>query len=64
MYQAPPSTSNQLLGYGLGAAGIASLAKGVMVKKGGRIKAYKKGGLVMGDGLAKLALHIVMGETA
>ena len=64
MYQAPPSTANQIMGYGLGAAGIASLAKGVTAKKGGRIKAYKKGGLVMGDGLAKLALHIVMGEAA
>jgi len=62
MYQAPPSTANQIMGYGLGAAGIASLAKGV--KKGGRIKAYKKGGLVMGEGLYKLALHVALGEHA
>ena len=66
IYQAPPTGANQLLGYGLGAAGIGSLYNSATkgFKKGGRIKAYKKGGLVMGDGLAKLALHIVMGEAA
>ena len=65
MYQSPPTASNQLLGYGLGAAGLSKAfgAKGGQIK-GKQIKGYKKGGLVnvpMGQGLAELGLYKVMG---
>ena len=59
VYQAPPSTANQLMGYGLGAYGINKMFGSA---EGGPIKGYKKGGVVKNDaGLAELALHQVMG---
>ena len=59
MYQAPPSTANQLMGYGLGAYGLNKVFNSA---EGGSIKGYKKGGVVKNDaGLAELALHQVMG---
>lgn len=61
IYQAPPTAANQAIGLGLGAAGIGSLMKGFTNKEGGVIKGYKKGGLVMGEGLAELGLYKVMG---
>jgi hypothetical protein len=66
VYQAPPTAANQLMGYGLGAYGLSKLfgAEGGRVKsdkKGAKIgKSYKEGGLVMGEGLAKLALQKAM----
>lgn len=60
IYQAPPTAANQAIGLGLGAAGIGSLLKGA-AKEGGTVRAYKKGGLVMGEGLAELGLYKVMG---
>jgi len=61
IYQAPPTAANQAIGLGLGAAGIGSLVRGLSNKEGGVIKGYKKGGLVMGEGLAELGLYKVMG---
>jgi hypothetical protein len=59
VYQAPPSTANQLMGYGLGAYGLNKVFNSA---EGGSIKGYKKGGVVKNDaGLAELALHQVMG---
>ena len=59
VYQAPPSTANQLMGYGLGAYGINKMFGSA---EGGPIKGYKKGGVVKNNaGLAELALHQVMG---
>ena len=61
VYQAPPSTANQLMGYGLGAYGLNKVFNSA---EGGSIKGYKKGGVVKNDaGLAELALHQVMGST-
>jgi hypothetical protein len=42
--QASPSMANQIMGYGLGAAGISNLVKGA--KEGGVIRGYKEGGAV------------------
>jgi len=42
--QSAPPLANQIMGYGLGAAGISNLVKGV--KEGGVIKGYKEGGAV------------------
>jgi hypothetical protein len=42
--QAAPPLANQIMGYGLGAAGISNLVKGA--KEGGVIKGYKEGGAV------------------
>lgn len=47
IYQAAPNMASQLGGLGMGAYGLSKLAG---VKKGGEIKAYKKGGLVQGLG--------------
>jgi hypothetical protein len=70
VYQAPPTAANQLMGYGLGAYGLSKLFGGPGGAAGGDVKAdkkgakigksYKEGGLVMGEGLAKLALQKAM----
>ena len=54
------------MGYGLGAYGLSKLFGGPTGAAGGEVeptkigKSYKEGGLVMGEGLAKLALQKAM----
>jgi len=49
VYQAPPSATNQLMAYGLGAYGLGNLFGGTPKKAGGVIKAFAAGGGVLGD---------------
>ena len=64
MYQAPPSTSQNLMGLGLGAYGLSGMIGGQGGKKaGGIVKGYAGGGAISALPEAELAKIVQQGNT-